>query len=198
MLPYSYIHAAPFAQLLRWWDGVEALPEDFQEDGLDEVAYALSKHIPEGIQTLKRSVDGVDDERRRSALYFLAFPDIADEQIRAALIREFYSGMPPLKKCALWGFINLDFFPLDRAALSVLINGEDQRLAALAMVYLSRACPEDSLRILREALQSPNPRMREYACDEIGDRDIDDLKNEVRTLLEDVDASVAAAAASNL
>jgi hypothetical protein len=198
MLPYSCIHAAPLAQLLRWWDGVEALPEDFREDGLDEVAYALSKHNPEGVQVLKRSIDTADVERRRSALYFLAFPDIADEQIRAALVKEFYSEEPGLKKCALWGFIHLDFFPLERAALSVLINGEDQRLAALSMVYLSRACPEDSIRILREALHSSNPRMREYACDEIGDRDIDDLKNEMRTLLGDADTRVAEAAASNL
>jgi hypothetical protein len=198
MLPYSYIHAAPLAQLLRWWDGIEALPEDFHEDGLDEVAYALSKHNPEGVQALKRSIDVTDMKRRWSALYFLAFPDIADEQIRAALIKEFYSGEPTLKKCALWGFIHLDFFPLERAALSMLINGEDQRLAALAMVYLSRAYPEDSLRILREALQSSNPRMREYACDEIGDQDIGALKNEMRNLLGDADPSVAEAAASNL
>jgi len=66
------------------------------------------------------------------------------------------------------------------------------------MVYLSRASPEDSIRILREALHSSNPRMREYACDEIGDRDIDDLKNEMRTLLGDVDIRVAEAEASNL
>ena len=174
------------------------MPEDFQEDGLDEVAYALSKQNPEGVQALKRYLDAADLERRRSALYFLAFPDIADEQIRATLIREFNSGEPTLKRCALWGFIHLDFFPLERAALSVFLHGEDQRLAALAMVYLSRACPDDSLRILREALQSSNPRMREYACDEIGDRDFDVLKNEMRTLLGDTDPNVAAAAASNL
>lgn len=98
----------------------------------------------------------------------------------------------------LVGFIHLDFFPLDRAALNVLILGEDPRLVALAMVYLSRACPHDSLRILREALQSSNPRMREYACDEIGERDIDVLMNEMRSLLGDADPNVAAAAASNL
>ena len=129
---------------------------------------------------------------------FWLFLTLPTSRIRAALVREFYSEEPGLKKCALWGFIHLDFFPLERAALSVLINGGDQRLAALSMVYLSRASPEDSIRILREALHSSNPRMREYACDEIGDRDIDDLKNEMRTLLGDADTGVAEAAASNL
>jgi len=40
--------------------------------------------------------------------------------------------------------------------------------------------------------------MREYACDEIGDRDIEELKNEMRPLLGDADAYVAEAAAGNL
>lgn len=198
MQPYSVIHEAPLAQLLRWWGGVEPLPEDFQEGGLDEVAYALSNHQPEGVQTLKRSLDDPDVKRRRSALWFLACPGIADEEVRSALVRAFRSEESILKVCALWGFIHLDFFPLERATLTALMNGEDQKLAALAMVYLSWACPEETVQILRQALQSPNPRMREYACDEIGERDIEELRDKMRKLLGDADTRVAEAAAGNL
>jgi len=40
--------------------------------------------------------------------------------------------------------------------------------------------------------------MREYACDEIGDRGIAELKQEMQQLVGDEDAYVAQAAASNL
>lgn len=197
MLPFSYIHNAPLDQLLRWWERNEPLPKDFNVGGFDELAYALAKH-PEGIMMLRKFLEAGDLERRSAALRFLATPGIADEEVRAALIRAFWSADPEFRCIALWGFIYLSFFPLKRDDLQALLDGADQRMAALAMVYLSRACPEDSVPILREALQSSNPRMREYACDEIGDRDIEELKGEMRLLVDDVDAKVAQAASGNL
>jgi hypothetical protein len=197
MLPYSYIHGASLNQLLRWWDGIDSLPKDFEDGGVDEVAYALSKHVPDGVRALKRSLEAGDVQRRKSALYWLAFPDKADEQVRTALVQAFRSE-PALKTPALWGFIHLGYFPLERASLDAVMEGDDQRLTALAMVYLSHAHPEESIQILREALRSRNPRMREYACDEIGDRGIEELKDEMRLLTDDADTDVAQAAARNL
>ncbi len=195
MLPYSYIDDASLTQLLRWWEGTDLLPEDFDEDGIYEVAYALSTHKPEGVQTLKRFLESSDMLRRRATLHALADPEIADAEIRAALITAFRSEDPALITAAFWGFIQLQYFPLEQSAIKALMEGMDQRLAALAMVYLSQACPDDSVSILRGALQSPNPRMREYACNEIGDRGIVELKDEMRTLLDDPDADVAQTAA---
>jgi hypothetical protein len=40
--------------------------------------------------------------------------------------------------------------------------------------------------------------MREYACDEIGDRDLEELKEEMRLLVIDTDPDVAQAASGNL
>ena len=113
-------------------------------------------------------------------------------------MRAYYSGARDLRCTALWGFIHASYFPLERAELQSLVDSDDQRMAALAMVYLSWACPEDSVRILREALRSPKPRMREYACDEIGDRDIEELKEEMKLLVADADSAVAKAAVANL
>lgn len=198
MLPYSYIHQAPFEQLLRWWDGIDPLPADFSVGGIDEVAYALSRHRPEGVAVLKGFLEAGDLERRCGALRFLATPTIADNEVRTALVRAFHSSERNLRYTALWGFIHLGYFPLARVELQPLLDSDDQRMAALAMVYQSWACPEDSVRILREALRSRNPRMREYACNEIGDRDIKELKNEMRLLAADIDSAVAQAASDNL
>jgi HEAT repeat protein len=198
MLPYSYIYNASLGQLMRWWEGVDPLPVDFDEDGIVEVACALSAHPSEGVAVLKRYLDAGDQLRRRSALYSLAWPEVADEEVRSALLRAFYSEEREIRYTALWGFIHLSHYPLTRDTLTPLLDGEDQLMAALIMVYLSHACSEDAVSILREALKSQNPRMREFACDEIGDRDIGELKSEMRLLLADKDVSVAQAAASNL
>jgi hypothetical protein len=173
------------------------LPEDFNLGGFDVVAYALAKY-PEGVAVLREFLEADDLERRSAALRFLAWPGIADEDVRAALIRAFWSADREFRCIALWGFIDLSFFPLSRVDLQPLLEGADQRMAALAMVYLSWACPEDSVTILRDALRSTNPRMREYACDEIGDRDIEELKEEVRLLVNDADPDVAETARLNL
>ncbi len=197
MLPFSYIHNAPLDQLLRWWERSESLPGDFDVGGFDEVAYALAKYA-EGVAVLRKFLQSGDLERRSAALRFLAKPGIADEEVRTVLVRAFGSDDPEFRTIALWGFIDLSFFPLKRADLQPLLDGADQRMAALAMVYLSRACPEDSVAILRDALRSTNPRMREYACDQIGDGEIEALKEEMRILVKDTDPDVAQTAQLNL
>lgn len=184
MLPFSYIHDAPLDQLLRWWERSESLPQDFEVGGFDEVAYALARHA-EGIAVLRTFLQSTDLERRSAALRFLGQSGV-------------WSGDPELRTIALRGFVELDFFPLTRADLQPLLEGANQRMAALVMVYLSRASSADSVPILWDALRSTNPRMREYACDEIGDRELEDLKEEVRALVNDTDPGVAEAARLNL
>jgi len=71
-------------------------------------------------------------------------------------------------------------------------------MSALAMVYLTRAHPEQRVEILREALASGNPRMREYACDEVGDLDIEELKERLADLVNDPHGDVREAAKANL
>lgn len=198
MSEYTDIHDAPLDQLLRWWSGAALPPAGFEEEYFDEVAFALSKHRPDGVATLKRCLYSDDLDRRAAALSFLAYPDVADEEVRGALTRAFGDGPRDLKYSALWGFIHLKYFPLERRQVSGLLESENQRMAALAMVYLSWAYPSEAVRILRAALRSPNPRMREYACDEIGDRDISELSEQMRVLLGDPDEAVAQAAQSNM
>jgi hypothetical protein len=197
MQPFSYIHNASLEQLLRWWERSQSLPDDFEVGGFDEVAYALTKY-PEGIAVLRTFLKAGDRERRSAALRFLAWPGIADEEVRTELIRAFWTADPEFRCIALWGFIHLGFFPLKRADLQPLLDGTDQQMAARAMLYLSRACPEDSVAILRDALRSTNPRMRDYACDEIGDREIEELKEEMRLLINDTDPDVSQTARLNL
>jgi hypothetical protein len=192
------IHDAPLTQLLRWWEGADPPLAEFGEGFLDEVAFALTKHRPEGIVALKRYLGPDDPKRRSAALGFLAYPEVADEEVRAALVQAFHSGNRDLKYTVLWGFIHLEYFPLGRYQIEALLDDEDERMSALAMVYLSRALPAEAVKILGAGLSSPNPRKREYACDEVGDQDIGELSERLRLLLTDPDEAVAEAARSNL
>ncbi|MHB1422234.1 MAG: HEAT repeat domain-containing protein [Gemmataceae bacterium] len=198
MVGYTEIHNAPLPQLLRWWDGADPPLADFEEGFLDEVAYALTKHRPEGIAALKRYLGSNDPKWRSAALRYLAYPGVADEEVLADLEQTFRNGDRDLKFIALWGFIHLAYFPLPRHQVEALMNEEDERMAALAMVYLSRAMPAEAVKILGVGLSSPNPRKREFACDEVGDRGIGELSERLRLLLTDPDGAVAEAARSNL
>lgn len=195
---YDPIHNANLDQLLRWWDGSDPPPAGFEDEYLDEVAYALSKAGPSGVAALHSSLDAEDIQRRRAAVYFLAEPRFFDEEVHGALLRAFESADLSLKTAALWGFMHLGRFPLGRAEVARLMRRRDERIAALAMCYLSRAFPSETVTILRVGLRSRNPRMREYACDEIGDRGISELSAELRPLLDDRDEYVAQSAQSNL
>jgi hypothetical protein len=123
---------------------------------------------------------------------------VADEEVRAALIPAFQSGIPDLRYKALWGFIHLEYFPVEQGEIESLLDDKDERMSALAMVYLSRSRPGEAVKILRAGLKSPNPRKREYACDQVGDRGIVELIEGLRELLSDPHNDVARAARGNL
>jgi hypothetical protein len=195
---FADIHDAPFGQLLRWWHGDDPPPPGFGEGFCDEVAYGLTRHRPDGVAVLKRALSIGDEAHQAAALEFLAYPGLADDEVRAVLLQAFTSDRQDLRSRALWGFLHLAYYPISEQQIRSLMEGEDDRMAASAMVYLSRSRPADAVPILRAALSSPNPRMREYACDEIGDRGIDALSARMVPLLGDQHADVAAAARCNL
>jgi hypothetical protein len=74
----------------------------------------------------------------------------------------------------------------------------DQRFAATSMVYLAHSLPKDTTAILELALSDSNPRMRAYACDEVGDYGIASLSPMLERLLSDEHPDVVASATSNL
>jgi hypothetical protein len=189
---------APLGQLTRWWNGNEPPPPGWEDGYLDEVAHALVRLIPAGVQEVKKGLRASDIRHRRAALSALARPESADVEVRAALRDAFDAADADLKTDALWGFMHLGWFPLERRQLERLLHGADLRLAALAMCYSSRAFPSEAVPTLARALRSDNPRMREYACDEVGGRGIEELSGELRRLLGDSDDAVAQAARSNL
>ncbi|MGH9823900.1 MAG: HEAT repeat domain-containing protein [Blastocatellia bacterium] len=138
-------------------------------------------------------------EKRREAVYFMADKGFMDDETIAALIEAFHAEDQGLKTSALWGLINTETFALDPLEVEALCrHAGDDRLSALAMVYLSNAYPERTAEILRNGLKSLNPRQREYACDEIGDRRMAELKPALGELLDDPDGSVREAATANL
>ena len=195
---FRQVDDASVQQLQQWWSSE---PPDWADDParfLDEVGYALSESGREGIAFLKSFLNQGTPEQRATAMYFLADKRIVDPEVIEHLGDAFNEPNPELQTAALWGLIHVDHFALAREAVEQLTMSSDERLSALAMVYLSRAYPEESVAILSEALQSPNPRAREYACDEIGDRRITELKDRLNGLLSDGNQDVLRAAAANL
>src|SRR5262249_2044706 len=195
---YKQVDNASFEQLKLLWDA--SLPDwaDSRELYLEEISCALSEVKPEGIKFLKEHAYAVDVEKRSNAIYFLAYKEIVDEEIIGYLIDAFQEDDKRLKTSALWGFIHIEKFPIARPLIEKLMESKDERLAALAMVYLSNAYPDERVNILRCGFASENPRKREYGCDEVGDRCIYELSEELYKLLDDRDEYVQQAAKSNL
>ena len=65
---FSEIRAASLGQLLRWWEGDDPPPAGFDEGVYDEVAYALTKHLPDGVAVLKRALASGDEPRRTAVV----------------------------------------------------------------------------------------------------------------------------------
>lgn len=195
---YSEIDNASNEDLIKWW--AEALPLWTDERGpvLEEIAHALIRRDPSFYQILRVDTHSLDSDKRQAALVALSYKGNPDLSIAIDLRDAFFTSDVALKTAALWGFINLDIYPLPRAELESLIRQPDERLSALAMTYLSYAFPDEAISLLHNGLQSQNPRQREYACDVVGDRGLVELRPDLISLRDDPDEYVRQAAESNL
>jgi len=193
---------ASVAQLIRWWNGDE-VPESAKTTFLflEKTGSALRRAGLEGVEFLRTQVESQDVYKRSLALKKLANPLIAGKRTTEYLVNAFRYDefqepevLVGFKILALDGLVGIEQYPLDRDEIGLLLEHEEEALAATAMVYLSHACPEETIKILRAGLESENPRMRGYACAEVGSRHIYQLKEEVAALLSDADEYVARAA----
>ncbi len=91
----------------------------------------------------------------------------------------------------------LYYFPFSREDVETLTHHPNERIAALAEIYLCYAFPHERMVRLQRCLQSPNPRKREYACDMVGDEYIEEFKMELHKLIHDPHKNVQAAAKIN-
>lgn len=198
MLGYDFIHDASLERLVSWWQRPETIPEDFEGHGLDEVAYGLSRHRPLGVQLLRDALFSDEVDRRRASLFFLASPDLADEQLRRSLVDAFDLASPLLSSTVLRSCVQIGYFPFSEAQIRALWHHPDERFAATSMIYLAHSLPGQTTAILEQALSDPNPRMREYACDEIGNHCIWALRDPMALLVNDPHPDVAASAEANL
>lgn len=198
MLHYRQIHEASWDQLRRWWEGLDALPPSFEEDGFEEVAFALTQHGPDGTRCLRESLFDLDRRRRGAAIFFLADAQLDGADLRAAVDAAFADGDSHLAIIAFHACERLAYFPLSVEETARYSEAADERLAACAMVYRSVANPDLAEEILRSALMSTNPRLRESACDAIGDRQMLSLRDLMLPLLHDGHPDVVASARANL
>jgi len=194
------IERATAPDLQKWWVQIpERLlrGDDSEELILEQIASALLQKDPEWIAFLSQYAYSEDISRRKAALAVLADKTNATPATERILLDAFHTETADLKLTALLGFIQARLFPLTPKELAALGKSDDELLRAWGMTYLCYALPEMRVEVLRKALQSPNPHVREHACDVIGDERIEDLKEEMKPLLEDPDERVAEAAKYN-
>ena len=186
-------------ELRNWW--VQPLPRLIREDSedliLDEIAYSLSKKDPDWIDFLMQYAYSEDLARRGSVIYFLAGKTSRAPKIESVLRDAFFSRIPRLQATALQGCIHTCLFPLTKDDIASLDGLTDERLSAWGMTYLCYAFPEERIALLKHSLRSENPRIREFACDVIGDELIQELKNDMEPLLKDPEPRVAESARYN-
>ena len=129
MAGFADIHDAPFGQLLRWWHGDDPPPPGFGEGFCDEVAYGLTRHRPDGVAVLKRALSIGDEAHQAAALEFLAYPGLADDEVRAVLLQAFTSDRKDLRSRALWGFLHLAYYPIIAAGpLALWATGQREAM----------------------------------------------------------------------
>jgi hypothetical protein len=196
---YRQVDIAGLPQLKEWWES--KTPPDWAESRdslLEEVGYALTRQGPEGVAFLTDYAKRGDEGQRPMAVYFLGIKRFINGNILTLITDAFHQEDAGLKTSALWALVNVETYVLNRQDVEELLSSSDDRLSALAMVYLSRAYPAEAVEMLRQGLLSDNPRKREYACDEIGDRVISELREGVAQALNDPHPDVRESAKSNL
>jgi hypothetical protein len=195
---YPELDHASFEQLTELWLGDIPDWADSRDSLLDEIAYSLAESGETGVAFLKGYGRADDLAQRRAAIYFLSAKHIVDIDILQDLNAAFYDDDLGLKIRALLSYMNLEQFSVLRADIDALLCHPNDSLSAVAMQYLSRAYPAETIEILTQALSSPNPRQREYACDEVGDKGINELADQLKALLNDPDGRVQKTARCNL
>ncbi|HYF37928.1 MAG TPA: hypothetical protein VD994_21680 [Prosthecobacter sp.] len=76
-------------------------------------------------------------------------------------------------------------------------KGRDKRIYAWCYMLRLALLPEQRIDLLTLGLHDPNPRIREFCADYIGDNAIEDLRDHLLGLFDDPAASVRKAASYN-
>ena len=191
------VNTASFDQLKKWWLGE---PPDWVESTI-RFRHVLRKKIwelPEGIQFLKNYARHGKGKRKFQALVDLSNKKVADDEVIHLLTKAFDSPDPAGKYGALMGLRRIKKFPLARQPVESLMHnyetGWERDLAGLAFLYLVQAYPKEAAQTLSEGLESPNHKIRMYACDEIWTKGLFELLPKVKKRIKDSNWNVSIAA----
>jgi hypothetical protein len=99
---------------------------------------------------------------------------------------------------AIAEMIQLREFALSETDLRAIESRNDEQLCGWVFAYRAvSATPEERTELLRSGIRSTNPRVREQACDIIGDHNLAELRMELQMLFTDPVHYVAEAARYN-
>ena len=192
------IDGVSLENLHNWWQSPpHSLVSSYGKSTLlEDIAFAICENDLNWVSFLNDYAYSSEIEYRAVAIYFLASKKNANPNIQKILEDAFYTNIIELQIASLQGMINIGIYPLkkDDPEFSNITNNT---VAAWGMTYLCYAYPSERIKTLKKAMQSSDPRMREFACDVIGDEFIQELKPDLKNLLTDKNSIVTDAANYN-
>lgn len=99
---------------------------------------------------------------------------------------------------AIAELIRLDQFALSQQDLALLESRGDLHIDGWIFAYRYYSAPSEHIEMLRRGFASSNARVREQACDIVGDNAIRAFESELETLTRDSEIFVAEAARHSL
>jgi hypothetical protein len=178
----------------------DRVPEEEEPFWLEEAAIGIARSGERGLDCLLQEVPGADEPRLLAILLALSFvPQGALEQgrgrIRDALVSFIRDPRPLVAANAIDTLRCLNYAEVGQDLLP-LLRDKSPYVVGSVLRYLRRHDPGVAGPILLDALDSPEPIIRQNAIDELDDLNSVEALPRIRRLLNDADDNVRQAAQS--
>jgi hypothetical protein len=186
-------------ELMRWFadpDNVED-PED-RETLLEEAAVHLAETGGAGIDFLLSSARAADDLQMRAILLGLSFigenvPAPKRAEVQQAVTGFLHDARPMIVAGAVEALNHLGAKGA-RAEILALLKHSSSEVVGSVLRFMAHHFPKDAVPLLEEALDSPEPLVRENAVDELDELGYTPALPKIKKLLKDKNKDVRQAA----
>jgi HEAT repeat protein len=188
-------------ELMRWFadpDGANDLEPEDREILLEEAAVHLAERGGAGIDFLLASTRAADDLQMRAILLGLSFTgeNIAapkKAEVHKAVIGFLHDARPMIAAGAVEALNHLGCREA-RAEILTLLKHSSPDVVGSVLRFMAHLFPKEAVPLLEEALDSPEPLLRENAIDELDELGYTPALPKIKTLLKDRNKDVRQAA----
>ena len=202
MPPAPKLAARSLDELLRAFDSgphpADAVEEEEIPLWLDEVAMLIAEKGEAGLAALLQRLPGPEEARVRAILAGLAFLPVDVRQknrprLERLLLPFLEDPRPTIIAEAVDALRHLDC-PAAVKHLRPLLKQRSPEVVGSVLRFLAQHWPDEARPVLMQALESPEPLVRENAVDELDDLGCVAALPQLRQLLDDEDEDVRQAA----